>query len=138
MNKSEMSVEVTLSLPKSLIEYAKYFGNKMQQNIEAVLSDALELTLPMWENISDNNSFSYPSISSLSDAEVLQLTDSKMDVVQNRRLGKLQAKGKTVGLSLAERYELFALLKIYQMGQLRKSEGLAESVQRGLRPPLPV
>ena len=138
MNKSEMSVEVTLSLPKSLIEYAKYFGNKMQQNIEAVLSDALELTLPMWENISDNNSFSYPSISSLSDAEVLQLTDSKMDVVQNRRLGKLQAKGKTVGLSLAERYELFALLKIYQMGQLRKSEGLAEAVQRGLRPPLPV
>lgn len=133
-----MSVEVTLSLPKSLIEYAKYFGNKMQQNIEAVLSDALELTLPMWENISDNNSFSYPSISSLSDAEVLQLTDSKMDVVQNRRLGKLQAKGKTVGLSLAERYELFALLKIYQMGQLRKSEGLAEAVQRGLRPPLPV
>jgi hypothetical protein len=138
VNKSEMSVEVTLSLPKSLIEYAKYFGNKMQQNIEAVLSDALELTLPMWENISDNNSFSYPSISSLSDAEVLQLADSKMDVVQNRRLGKLQAKGKTVGLSLAERYELFALLKIYQMGQLRKSEGLAESVQRGLRPPLPV
>ena len=55
MNKSEMSVEVTLSLPKNLIEYAKYFGNKMQQNIEAVLSDALELTLPMWENISDNN-----------------------------------------------------------------------------------
>lgn len=138
MNKSEMSVEVTLSLPKSLIEYAKYFGNKMQQNIEAVLSDALELTLPMWENISDNNSFSYPSISSLSDAEVLQLADSKMDVVQNRRLGKLQAKGKTIGLSLAERYELFALLKIYQMGQLRKSEGLAEAVQRGLRPPLPV
>ena len=133
-----MSVEVTLSLPKSLIEYAKYFGNKMQQNIEAVLSDALELTLPMWENISDNNSFSYPSISSLSDAEVLPLADSKMDVVQNRRLGKLQAKGKTIGLSLAERYELFALLKIYQMGQLRKSEGLAEAVQRGLRPPLPV
>ena len=138
MNKSEMSVEVTLSLPKNLIEYAKYFGNKMQQNIEAVLSDALELTLPMWENISDNNSFSYPSISSLSDAEVLPLADSKMDVVQNRRLGKLQAKGKTIGLSLAERYELFALLKIYQMGQLRKSEGLAEAVQRGLRPPLPV
>ena len=133
-----MSVEVTLSLPKNLIEYAKYFGNKMQQNIEAVLSDALELTLPMWENISDNNSFSYPSISSLSDAEVLPLADSKMDVVQNRRLGKLQAKGKTIGLSLAERYELFALLKIYQMGQLRKSEGLAEAVQRGLRPPLPV
>ena len=133
-----MSVEVTLSLPKSLIEYAKYFGNKMQQNIEAVLSDALELTLPMWENISDNNSFSYPSISSLSDAEVLQLADSKMDVVQNRRLGKLQAKGKTIGLSLAERYELFALLKIYQMGQLRKSEGLAEVVQHGLRSPLPV
>jgi len=40
-------------------------------------------------------------------------------------------------LSVAERYELLALLQIYQLGQLRKSEALAETVQRGLRTPLP-
>ena len=59
-----------------------------------------------------------------------------MDAAQNQRLGALQAKGKAEGLSAAERYELLALLQIYQLGQLRKSEALAEAVQRGLREPL--
>ena len=60
-----------------------------------------------------------------------------MDDVQNQRLGDLQAKGKATGLTEAERYELLALLQIYQLGQLRKSEALAEAVLRGLRSPLP-
>ena len=51
-------------------------------------------------------------------------------------LAKLQTKGKTTGLSEAERYELLALLQIYQLGQLRKSEALAEAVKRGLQEPL--
>src|ERR671932_820579 len=76
---------------------------------------------------------SNPSVSSLSDAEVLALADSKMDAVQNQRLGELQQRGKTIGLTEAERYELLALLQIYQLGQLRKSEALAEAVQRDLR-----
>jgi uncharacterized protein YnzC (UPF0291/DUF896 family) len=59
-----------------------------------------------------------------------------MDEVQNQRLGELQAKGKTTALTESERYELLALLHIYQLGQLRKSEALAEAVRRGLREPL--
>jgi hypothetical protein len=59
-----------------------------------------------------------------------------MDAVQNQRLGELQRRGKTIGLTEAERYELLVLLHIYQIGQLRKSEALAEAVQRGLRSPL--
>jgi hypothetical protein len=59
-----------------------------------------------------------------------------MDASQNERLGTLQAKGKIEGLTEAERVELLALLHIYQTGQLRKSEGLAEAVRRGLRDPL--
>jgi hypothetical protein len=51
-------------------------------------------------------------------------------------LGELQAIGKATGLTEAQRYELFALLQIYQIGQLRKSEGLAEAVKRGLTAPL--
>jgi hypothetical protein len=60
-----------------------------------------------------------------------------MDATQNQRLGALQTKGKATGSSVAERYELLALLQIYQLGQLRKSEALAEAVRRGLRTPLP-
>ena len=59
-----------------------------------------------------------------------------MDVVQNQRLGELQTKGKNTGLTAGERYELLILMSLYQIGQLRKSEGLAEAVKRGIKIPL--
>lgn len=129
-----MAVEVTLTLPENLVEYAKRLGDATQRDVAAILADALEMLLPTWENLSEDSS--YPSVSNLSNAEVLALADSKMDAVQNQRLGELQQRGKTTGLTEAERYELLALLQIYQLGQLRKSEALAEAVERGLLSPL--
>ena len=100
----------------------------------AILADTLEMMWPTLGDLPDTSP--YPPVSTMSDTEVLALADSKMDVVQNQRLGELQAKGKVVGLTHAERYELLTLMQIYQFGQLRKSEALAEAVQRGLRTPL--
>jgi hypothetical protein len=37
----------------------------------------------------------------------------------------------TADLAEVERYELSALLQIYQLGQLRKSEAIVESTKRG-------
>ena len=130
-----MSVEITLALPESLIEQARRFGQATQRNLEAVLAETLEMMWPTLGNLRVSDPF--PRMSHLSDAEVLAFADSKMDVVQNQRLGQLQAQGKAAELTEAERYELAALMQIYQLGQLRKSEGLAEAVRRGLREPLP-
>jgi hypothetical protein len=128
-----MSVEVTLSVPENLIENARRFGGATGQEVEEVLEDALELMFPM---VGDSpQTMLEANVSTLSDAEVLALADSKMDGAQNRRLGELQAKGKASGLSAAERYELLTLLRIYQIGQLRKAEALAEAARRGLRQP---
>jgi hypothetical protein len=129
-----MAVEVTLTLPDNLVEYAKRLGDATQRDVAAILADALEMLLPTLENLPEGSS--YPTVSSFSDAEVLALANSKMDAFQNQRLGELQQRGKITGLTEAERYELLALLQIYQLGQLRKSEALAEAVQRGLRSPL--
>jgi hypothetical protein len=119
-----MSVEVTLSVPENLIENARRFGGATGQEVEEVLEDALELMFPM---VGDSpQTMLEANVSTLSDAEVLALADSKMDGAQNRRLGELQA---------AERYELLTLLRIYQIGQLRKAEALAEAARRGLRQP---
>lgn len=76
------------------------------------------------------------SVSTLTNEDVLALADAKMDPVQNDRLAELQTRGKADGLTEAERVELLSLLHLYQVGQLRKSEGLAEAVRRGLRTPL--
>jgi len=127
-----MAVEVTLMLPEALVEHAKRFGQATQRNVGQVLADALEMMWSMIDTVADLG----PPVSTLSDDEVLALANSKMDAAQNERLGELQARGKVEELTEAERAELLALLYIYQMGQLRKSEGLAEAVRRGLQAPL--
>lgn len=129
-----MTVPVTLALPESLLEQAQRFAGATQQSCEEVLAEALEIILPILEDTPD--ALLAPHVSSLSDGEVVQLAEAKMDTTQNERLGALQSKGKAIGLSGAERYELLALLQIYQLGQLRKSEALAEAVRRKLRTPL--
>jgi hypothetical protein len=130
-----MTVEITIAVPESLVESAKRLGEATQRDVALVLAEALELLGGMWDNLPAETLS--PSLVTLTDAEVLSLARSKMDEVQNRRLGELQARGKVSGLAEAERYELLALLQIYQLGQLRKSEGLAEAVRRGLMMPLP-
>lgn len=94
----------------------------------------MQIVLPTFNNLSaiGNN----VEVSHLLDSEVIELSNLKMDAVQNQRLGELQAKGKNTGLIEAEGYELLVLISIYQMGQLRKSMALAEAVKRGLREPL--
>ena len=127
-----MSVEVTLYLPEHLVEHAKRFGEATQRDVGQVLADTLEM---LWATIGTGPELE-PPIATLTDVDVLALADTKMDPVQNDRLAELQTRGKTDGLTETERVELLSLLQLYQIGQLRKSEGLAEVVRRGLRPPL--
>jgi hypothetical protein len=127
-----MSVEVTLRLPEHLVEHAKLFGEATQRDVGQVLADTLAM---IWATIGTGPELEAP-VSTLTDEEVLALADAKMDPVQNDRLAELQTRGKADGLTEAERIELLSLLHLYQVGQLRKSEGLAEAVRRGLRTPL--
>jgi hypothetical protein len=126
--------EVTLNLPEPLIAHAQKLGLATQRNLDSVLTDTLAM---LWLTLEEIPGTSEPPVSELSDNAVLELADAKMNEAQNQRLGDLQAKGKTAGLTDAERYELLALLQIYQLGQLRKSEALAEAIYRKLRDPLP-
>ncbi len=127
--------QLILNLPDSLVEHAKYFGQATQRDVAAVLTDTLEMMWPAWEDVLNQDAI--PPVTNLSDAEVLELADLKMDQTQNERLGQLQSQGKTSGLTPTEQFELLALIHLYQIGQVRKSEGLAEAVRRGLRKPLP-
>ncbi|MFN8493052.1 MAG: hypothetical protein U0350_35945 [Caldilineaceae bacterium] len=129
-----MSIEVTLTLPNGVVEHAQSFGRATQRSVEEVLVDALEILWPTLEDLPVHDL--YPNVTSLTNEEVIALAKLKMNKSQNRRLIHLQTKGKETGLTEAERFELLALLQIYQLGQLRKSEALAEAVRRGLREPL--
>ncbi len=129
-----MSVQITLTLSEGIVESAKRVGGSTGQASENVLVNALETFWPAWNALPLDTL--YPPVSALTDAQVMALAESKLGVDQNRRLAELQTKGKTTDLSEMERHELVSLLYLYQLGQLRKSEGLAEAVHRGLREPL--
>ncbi len=104
------------------------------QDLAGVLADRLVKLWSLGELLPEP--LSEVSLQQLTDDEVLELAELKMDGAQNQRLGELQARGKVQALTKLESIELFALLQVYQLGQLRKSEGLAEAVRRGLRKPL--
>ena len=126
--------QIPINLPVSLLESAQCLGKATERELSEVLIDTLEIILPTFNNLSAVGN--HLEVSHLLDSEVIELANSKMDAVQNQRLGELQAKGKNTGLTEAEGYELLVLISIYQMGQLRKSIALAEAVKRGLREPL--
>jgi hypothetical protein len=106
---------ITLEIPDELISQIMQLGDRF----------------PEWLMVNLPDSNLYSPVSSLSDEEVRSLARLKLSENQNDRLGELQAKGKTSDLAEIERYELLALLQIYQFGQLRKSEAIAESAKRG-------
>ncbi len=122
-----MTVTVTLQLPENMVAYAKRFGEATQRDIGQVFTDTLEM---MWVTL-DVDGLDL-SVTTLSDDDVLKLATIKMDPVQNERLGYLQRKGKTADLIEAERAELLFLLQLYQVGQLHKSQAMAEASRRDL------
>ncbi|MEA5554720.1 hypothetical protein VB713_27720 [Anabaena cylindrica UHCC 0172] len=130
----KMTIPITINLPESLIASVQRLGEATAREVSDVLVDTLEIVLPTLDNLSEISI--HTKIADISDQEVLELANLKMDAVQNQRLGELQAKGKNTGLTTAERYELLILMSLYQIGQLRKSEGLAEAVRRGIKTPL--
>jgi hypothetical protein len=106
---------ITLEIPDELMPQIMQLGDRF----------------PEWLMVNLPDSNLYPPVSSLSDDEVKELARLKLNPGQNDRLGELQTKGKTADLAEIERYELLALLQIYQLGQLRKSEAITESTRRG-------
>ncbi|MBV7329947.1 hypothetical protein KFU94_17225 [Chloroflexi bacterium TSY] len=132
-----MNVEVTLSVPNTVLEHAAQLGRLTKQSVEDVLADKLEIMDDLWPILDDLPYDGYSKdVSDLSDDEVLELAHMTMTEIQDERLSHLQAKGKQKNLNIPEQYELIALMQIYRIGLLRKSEGLAEAVRRGLIPPL--
>ena len=106
---------ITLEIPDELISQIIQLGDRF----------------PEWLMVNLPDAHLYPPVAGLSDDEVRDLAKLKLSPDQNDRLGELQSKGKTSDLAEVERYELLALLQVYQLGQLRKSEAIAESTKRG-------
>jgi len=74
--------------------------------------------------------------STLSDRQVIHLTELQMEPSQDQKLSQLLQTQQERTLTTAEQSELEMLMEIYQAGLLRKAQALNESVKRRLRQPL--
>ena len=127
-----MGMQVVLTLSDDLYERAKQWAARTQRDVPQTLTDALELVLtPVQESPEPE-----PSVTMMSDIEVMALAQAQMAPQQGRRLDDLLAKQREEPLTAHEQTELLALMQEYNRLWIRQSAALGEAVRRGLRKPL--
>lgn len=127
-----MSTQVTVTLPDELYRRFERLAQLTQRDVADVVADTISVSSPALPTRSD---IPRP-VTTLSDAEVLALTELQMDPAEDRRLSLLLDRQQAGYSSEAERAELAALMQSYQEGLLRKAQALQEAVRRGLREPV--
>lgn len=124
-----MSTTINLKLPDEVYRRADRLAHLAGRSIDDVLETAIELALAPLTAPAD-----LPAVvEGLSDDQVQALSERRMDATQDQRLSVLLARQQSGALVNDERFELAALMQIYQEGWLRKAQALREAVKRGLR-----
>jgi len=132
-----MTAKITLAIPDSVYSRAEHLAQLLSRNVADVLTEAITLSLSPVGLPSDRPSdISCPPVASLSDAEVLAMSELQMEPEQNQRLSELLDQQQAGLLTEGDRRELWILIQIYQEKLLLKAQALREAVQRGLREPL--
>src|SRR5882672_3802237 len=127
-----MATRVVVTLQDDVYRRVERLAQLTSRDVADLLADTITLVLPPL----DVSAESVPTVTSLSDEEILGLTELQMLPKQDRRLSTLLQKQQERALSAPEQGELITLMQVYQEGLLRKAQALREAVQRGLRAPL--
>lgn len=123
-----MSTKITINLSDEVYQRAERFARLANRDVASVIADTVQLSISaVRADVVD-----IEPITTLSDQQVLLLTDIQMEPSQDARLSELLDYQQTGTLAEAERSELQALMQIYQEGLLRKATALSEAVKRGL------
>lgn len=126
-----MAVQLTLTLPDHIYQRAQRLAQLTGRDVSEVVAGALGSLLPLVPQIATST-----PVESLSDEDVLALTTLEMEGPYDDRLSALLEKQQGGDLNELEKLELDALMRVYDIGTLRKAQALAEAVKRGLREPL--
>ena len=123
-----MSTKITITLPDEVYQRAERFARLANRDVASVLADTIQLSIPpVRVDVTD-----LELISTLSDEQVLGLTELQLEPDQDARLSELLDRQQAGFLTENERPELQILMQIYQEGLLRKGTALSEAVKRQL------
>lgn len=131
-----MNKPITLNLPEDVYNRASGLAQLIGRDLTEVLIEAISLSLSSTSPINESDHHQAESLKSLSDSEVIAMSELQMESEQDLRLSQLLSKQQADTLSEAERPELWTLMQIYQTLLLKKAVALREAVERGLREPL--
>lgn len=127
-----MSKQITITLPDEVYQRAESFARLANRDVASILVDTIQLSIPhIRAHVID-----LAPVSTLSDEQVLELTELQMELAQDSRLSELLDRQQAGILTKDERPELQTLMQIYQEGLLRKATALSEAVKRELIEPL--
>ncbi|MGL5942341.1 MAG: hypothetical protein ACRC2S_18585 [Waterburya sp.] len=131
-----MNKTITLNLPEDVYNRANSIAQLISRDLADVLIEAISLSLSPTSPLGESDSSRTESIKSLSDSQVIALSELQMNPEQDSRLSQLLLKQQADTLSETERPELWTLMQIYQTLLVKKAAALREAVSRGLREPL--
>ena len=131
-----MNKTITLNLPEEVYNRANHLAQLISRDLTDVLVDAISLSLSPTSPLNESEGNRIESIESLSDSEVIALSELQMESEQDIRLSQLLQKQQADTLESTERPELWTLMQIYQTLLVKKAAALREAVSRGLREPL--
>jgi metal-responsive CopG/Arc/MetJ family transcriptional regulator len=119
-------MEISVKLPDHLYQTVAALALAKKKSVAKIIQNAVRKAV-----LEASETIERP-LADCSDEEVLALAKMKMSAAENKRLSALLGKQREETITLLERNELEALMRVYQAGNLRKAQGIAEAVQRGL------
>jgi len=127
-----MSTQITIKLTDEAYQQAERFAKLANKDIASVLAETIQNSiLPTRNDVLD-----LEPVSTLSDEQVLDLTQLQMEPDQDADLSRLLDRQQEGLLTTDEKASLSFLMQIYREGLLRKATALSEAVKRGLIEPL--
>lgn len=119
-------MEISVKLPNNLYEDVSNIARAKKKSVAEFVKNAVK------KAVAEESEVLERPLADCSDAEVLAVANMKMSDEQSKRQSELLYKNQADTLTPLERNELENMLLVYQIGNLRKSQGIAEAVLRGL------
>lgn len=119
-------MEISVKLPNNLYQGVSNLAKAKKKSVGEIIKNAVR------KAVAEEAETLERPLAGCSDAEVLGVANMKMSEEQSKRQSELLYKNQADTLTPLERNELESLMLVYQYGNLRKSQGIAEAVLRGL------
>ena len=119
-------MEISVKLPNNLYQDVSALAQAKKKSVAEIIKNAVRKAVN-----EDAETLERP-LADCSDSEVLALANMKMSEAENKRMSELLAMQGEETITPLARNELAALMRVYQVGNLRKAQGIYEAVRRGL------